>query len=92
MKKYDPREFANKLTEKIPGHSIRICPFCGGEEYTTTQNFASFIIGDELSNVCLGPNIPAGMLVCQNCGHIDFFALGALDLLAKDEGDGNGCD
>lgn len=85
MTKYNPDEFANALMAKCSGSTLRPCPFCGSQEYTTTADFATVLISNDLSNVSLGPNIPAGMVICKNCGHMDFFALGALDLLPKKE-------
>lgn len=86
MEKYDPEQFAKRLTERLKGKSdILACPFCGGEHFTTTGQFASILIADNLTEVALGPSIPSGMLVCENCGHIEFFALGSLGLLPKRE-------
>lgn len=89
MSKYDPQNFINALNEKTNGKHL-VCPYCGGKQFTTTEDFASILISKELSGLSLGPNIPAGMIVCQNCGHMDFFALGALNLLEKKEAKENG--
>lgn len=85
MNKFNQNEFANALLGKCTKNEIRQCPFCGGNDFTTTENFATIMIGDDLSNISIGPNIPSGMIICKNCGHIDFFALGALGLLHKTE-------
>lgn len=85
MIKYDPKEFANRLTERCAAHPLRPCPFCGHQDYTSTEDFATILISNDHLNLSLGPNIPAGMVICKNCGHMDFFALGALDLLPKKE-------
>lgn len=83
--KYDPQEFINSLTKKMGGRSFPQCPICGGENYTSTDNFVTLPVSKELGNVTLGPNIPTGMVICENCGHIEFFALGALGLINKEE-------
>ena len=49
-----------------------------------------FLIGDDTKNISLGPNIPAGVVVCENCGHMEFFAMGSLGLLKAEEHDGDG--
>ena len=87
-KNYDPRRFAEALKQKFGDKGIPPCPFCGGRKYSTTQNFATIPISREFSTFSLGPQIPTGMLVCENCGHVEFFALGPLGLLpiAKREG------
>lgn len=89
MSKYEPQKFIDALSQKVPQKQL-VCPYCGGVQFTTTQDFASILIGKELSGISLGPNIPAGIIVCQKCGHMDFFALGALNLLDKKEDKSNG--
>lgn len=90
MSKYNPNEFIAALGKKIKGQSIPDCPYCGGKKFTTTKSFATILTGDDTKNISLGPNIPAGMVVCENCGHIEFFAMGALGLLKAEEHNGDG--
>lgn len=71
-------------------HRFPDCPYCGGNKFTTTQSFATILIGDDTKNISLGPNIPAGVVVCENCGHMEFFAMGSLGLLKAEEHDGDG--
>ena len=82
--KYDPKEFIAALNKFDPSNQIK-CPYCKGEDFTTTQDFATLLLGKELTNIIIGPSIPAGMLICQKCGHIDLFALGPLGLFKKVE-------
>lgn len=49
---------------------------------------AGWLCGERRSSV--GPNIPAGVVVCENCGHMEFFAMGSLGLLKAEEHDGDG--
>ena len=85
------KEFINILDRhKRPREKKVKCPFCGGESFTTTDSLAAIIVGQDKTNLSLGPCIPAGMLICTNCGHVDFFSLGVLGLLKKDEKDQNG--
>lgn len=85
MNKYEPIKFISKLGEKVKGRDIPNCPYCGGEKFTTTEKFATILIGEDLENVNLGPSIPTGMLICENCGHVEFFALGSLGMLKRKE-------
>ena len=88
MKKYNPQEFINALMQKTSNRQLT-CPICQGTQFTTTEDFATIIISKDYEGITLGPSIPSGMAICQNCGHIDFFALGALGLLkAKEENNG----
>ena len=80
MNKYNPQKFITRLEEKISGKSLS-CPYCMGNQFTTTEDFATILIGKDLSSLNIGPSIPTGMLICQKCGHVSFFALGALGFL-----------
>lgn len=88
MSKYNPKEFIGALGQKMNGREVPNCPYCGGQNFTTTDKFATILISEETSSVSFGPTIPSGLLVCVNCGHIEFFALGILDLL-KEKGENN---
>ena len=88
MSKYNPNKFIAALGQKMNRHGFPSCPYCGGQKFTTTQNFATFLIAEDTQNINLGPNIPAGMVVCEKCGHIEFFAMGPLGLLNTEENDG----
>lgn len=62
MSKYNPNEFIAALGKKMNGRGIPNCPYCGGNKFTTTRNFATILIGDDTKNISLGPNIPAGIV------------------------------
>lgn len=70
MSKYNPKDFIAAIGSKMNKHRFPDCPYCGGNKFTTTQSFATILIGDDTKNISLGPNIPAGVVVCENCGHI----------------------
>ena len=89
MNKYNNKDFVHALTKKMGGNNIPDCPYCGGKKFSTPEQFATLIIGEDLSGINLGPSIPSGMIICENCGHINFFALGLLGLLPKDGGQTN---
>ena len=81
MAKYDSNAFIRAISEKVNNNAFPSCPYCGGNKFTSTNNVAAIIIGEDTSNINLGPHIPSGMIICEKCGHIDFFALGALGLM-----------
>lgn len=84
MTQYEPKKFISALDKKAPSSQL-VCPYCHGNKFTSTENYATIIIGKDLSSITLGASIPSGIAICQNCGHIDFFALGVLGLLGKRE-------
>ena len=89
MKKYNPSDFISSISKKTNGNMPN-CRFCGGNRFTTTESFASIMIGEDLESLSIGPSVPTGMVICENCGHIDFFALGALGLINKKDVQKNG--
>lgn len=89
MNKYDPKKFIKEVSNKIENNKTIRCPYCGGLNFTSTEYIASIIIGQDMSGLSIGPTLPSGMLICENCGHIDFFALGPLGLLNNKAEDGN---
>ena len=90
MNNYNPNKFIEKLNEKMNGRNFPVCPYCGGQKFTSTDSAASVLIGKDLSSISIGPSIPAGIVICEKCGHIELFALGALGLLPKKEESENG--
>ena len=90
MKEYDGKAFVNAVTKKTNGFNMAKCPFSGGNQFTTPEEFGSIIIGKDLHSINLGPSVPVGMIICQNCGHIDFFSLGILGLINNEEDNKDG--
>ncbi len=89
MAKYNPNDFVQAIKNKMgDSFSSMKCPFCGKSNFTTTENIAAIFISDDIMHINLGPNIPAGMVICENCGHIDFFALGSLGFIKGEKKDG----
>lgn len=83
MKKYQPREFLDALQRKM-NRKYPSCPFCGHAQHATTETFASILVGEDMELIEVKKRIPSGIVICENCGHIDFFALGYLDLLGTE--------
>lgn len=90
MDKYEPQKFIDELNKRHKQQAPLKCPFCDHDKFTTTDSLSSILIGKDLNGVSLGPTIPAGMLICEKCGHIEFFALGVLGLLPTKGDDDNG--
>ena len=90
MKKFDPELFQKKLIERIGSKThLLVCPYCGCEKFTTTISLAAILIGEEIDNLSIGPCIPSGMLICEQCGRIEFFALGALGMNENKQNENN---
>ena len=90
MKKYDSQKFIDALINKIGTNNLPECPFCHGKKFSSTPQHATIILGDDLEAIQLGTSVPSGMVICQKCGHIEFFALGALGLLNNEGESHNG--
>ena len=88
MNKFDSDEFLKVLDKKFKGRELPNCPFCGGQKYTTVSQYANIVVNDNFEGLELGTTIPSGIIVCENCGHIEFFALGALGMLKGKDGNG----
>lgn len=86
--KYDSNEFWRRLREKLDENGLRPCPVCGGMDLMIPESMGAILITQDFSNLNNGadvPNVPVGMVYCKNCGHVEFFALGALGLLPQDK-------
>lgn len=89
MKNYEPSKFIDALHKRIANKPIK-CPYCGGRKFTSTDSSAAILISKKVSGLSVSSveaYIPSGMLICENCGHVEFFALGVLGLNDKDDED-----
>lgn len=84
MKKYRPEKFLDALQRKM-NRKYPSCPFCGHAQLATTETFASILVGEDMELIEVRKSMPSGIIVCENCGHIDFFALGYLNLLGTED-------
>lgn len=82
MKQYDAKDLITAITKHNQDYK---CPFCNDNHFSVVTEAAQITISDKLDAVELGKFIPAGAIICQKCGHIDFFSLGTLGLLDKKE-------
>ena len=86
---YSPSQFKNALLKKLKNH-IPSCTICGHNQFTMTNDFVSHFCQNTYGTISIGKNVPTGFIICNNCGHIEFFSLGVLGLLnADDKGDCN---
>lgn len=83
--KYDAEAFIAKLNAQMQGHSMPKCPFCGGSKYTTPEQVATIPVGISFNGLSVGQTAPCAMVVCTQCGHVDYFALGVLGFLQGNE-------
>lgn len=90
MNSYNSDKFASALKSAMNGRVLPNCPYCGNNQFTTTDSMATILIGKNIKGINLGPSIPSGMVICTKCGHIEFFALGALGLFTEEDGAADG--
>ncbi len=83
MEKYNSNVFITRLQERLANKAMPTCRFCGGTEYYSGPQYVPMIATDAFDKVALKESIPVGVVVCKKCGHVELFALGALDLLPK---------
>ena len=84
---YSASAFRKVLFERLNG-ALPKCSICGGNSFTTPDDYTSLLSQNDFSNLSIGRNVPAAMIVCKQCGHIEFFSLGILGLLKKPEKEG----
>ena len=58
------------------------CPMCGHKHFVLADGYFLNSIQDNLNSISIGgKNVPAVVIICQNCGFISQHALGMLGLL-----------
>jgi len=82
---YNPQEFRSAFLKRIGNNHFPSCPFCGGNQFEISNKYSSLLVGETFAGLNLGPTVPAGIIVCTRCGHIEMFSLGILGLLPKNE-------
>ena len=80
----DREKIAKKLSER---GATKPCHRCGEGAFTVLEGFTNINLQDDFSAgmVIGGPSVPVAHVVCKNCGAITPHALGALDMLPKEE-------
>lgn len=77
--KYSSDEFKNALLKKL-NNKLPKCTMCGNDKYILSEDFTSLFSQNDLKSISIGKYVPAGVIICRNCGHIELFALGMLGL------------
>lgn len=81
------RQIADALSKRL---GKLVCPMCLQSRYTLIDGYVSEPVQEDYKKVVLGGRmIPSVMLVCNNCGHIDRFALGVLGLMEGENTENN---
>lgn len=82
--KIDREKIAKILTEKGATNS---CHRCNSNQFSVLEGYSNLILHDDIGKglVIGGPSVPVTLVACNNCGAITSHALGALDLLPKEE-------
>lgn len=85
--RYSDSDFLNAIKQKCP--LPQPCPFCNSNGFVAIDKMAKLQVQTDTNGIYIGESIPCGVLICKNCGHVNLFALGALGLLPKNDGDDN---
>lgn len=83
-KEFNPQEVIQFLQQK--GIRNYKCPICQGNNFSIQNEIATISITDKLNTVQLGNHVPSAIMVCKNCGNLQFFALGTMGLLGSKGG------
>ena len=84
MIEYKAEQFISTINKQFDAENY-VCPFCKGTEFITSDSYAVITTASNIPFVTLSPDIPAAMIICEKCGHIDFFSLRVLGLLKEGE-------
>jgi len=84
---YNPQAFLDALAKRRGKSGMPTCPICGGNSYSTSNEFVSLPSGTSLARISLGPSVPCSVVFCTQCGHAEFFSMGVLGLLPRDQKD-----
>lgn len=77
------RQIASTLAKRT---GIIACPICHQSKYTLLDGYFVDVIQDKYQGMQLGGRLlPSVMLVCNNCGHLESFSLGALGLMESED-------
>ena len=76
--KFSDANFRKAIAEKCPKPNP--CPFCGKTKYAPFNKYTMVQVQSQGTDIQFGESIPAGIVVCTNCGHMNFFALSPLGL------------
>lgn len=87
--------FTPDVKERIVGAlqvkgAPRPCPMCGTLRWTLADGYVLIPLLQDYAATAFvvgGPAVPCAALVCTNCGHVSYHALGPLGLLPTQPGE-----
>ena len=75
------------ILPRLQERGVRVdCAECGNSDWAVTDQSLSLLINNPPRNP-VPHQIPAGALICNNCGNVRLFALGPLGLMPKELSD-----
>lgn len=80
-----PDDFKEQLLAKVKSRMKETdCELCRENNWSVLDTAIALNLTDLTGAFRMPPHqIPAGALICNNCGNVRLFALGVLDLLPK---------
>ena len=77
-----PKDFQKKVLEKLQEKKVKvICEACGENNWAVLNKPVGLPLTDLSGNIVIpSPQLPAAVLICNNCGYIRCFALGVLNI------------
>ena len=82
IKNYDPNKTLAKLREK--GFLGYKCPICKNTAFSVQANYTTILLSESLDEIQLKSFVPAAIVICKHCGHIDLFSLFELGVIDKE--------
>ena len=78
-----PEEIRLKIQKTLEERGAMLpCPRCGNRSFILADGFISPSIQTDLNTYVMGGrNIPAAIVVCDNCGYMSMHSVGVLDLM-----------
>lgn len=74
-----------KIAEALIKCGVNLpCPRCGNTDFVIVDNYVIHPLTSDLRRP-IGKNIPTAITICEQCGYVSEHALGALQLLPKEE-------
>ncbi len=87
-----PNDFRQRFLNELRNRGVsNNCELCNQNNWAFVNEGVALNITDFSTNVRIPqPNIPSVAMICNNCGNIRLFSLGALNLLPIQGGTDNG--
>ena len=76
MNQYETNDIIRRIAKA--GGDKHICPICGKKDFFINNKKAAMFVSGSFNNFTLDEYVNTALLVCNNCGHVDVFALPVL--------------